>query len=250
VRIIGFLYGTAVYVFFFAVFLYLIAFVGNITELAGFKLPVPRTIDGPASYSGLSAYLVNFVLLVLFGVQHSVMARQGFKAKLQAMVGSKMERSTYILATNLLLVLLYWQWRPVTDTVWALEGLGATLMWAGFALGWGLILISTFLIDHFDLFGLRQSLYHLKDKDMPAYKFVTPFLYKMVRHPLYLGFLIALWCIPVMTAGHLFLSAVWTVYIFIATSYEEKDLAAVFGKKYTDYMKSTPMIIPFLKSKK
>jgi len=249
-RLIGFLYGTIVYVFFFAVFLYLIAFVGNITEFMGIALPVNRTIDGPVSYSGMEAYLINFGLLALFGVQHSIMARQGFKKKIKAIVGDKMERPTYVLASNLLLILLYWQWRPITDVVWAFDGIWATLMWLGFAAGWGLILLSTFLIDHFELFGLKQALYQLKDKDMGNYKFVTPLLYKLIRHPLYFGFLMALWFIPVMTMGHIFLSVVWTIYIFIATSYEEKDLAAVFGKKYSDYQKTTPMIIPFTKFKK
>ena len=249
-RFIGFLYGTIVYVFFFGVFLYLIAFVGNITEFMGIKLPVTRTIDGPGTYSGAEAYLINFGLLALFGLQHSVMARQGFKAKLKGMVGDKMERPTYVLATNLLLVLLYCYWRPVADVVWAFDGIGATLMWVGFTSGWGLILLSTLLIDHFELFGLKQALYHLKGKDLPKYKFVTPLFYKLVRHPLYFGWLLAFWCIPVMTAGHITLSAVWTIYIFIAISYEEKDLTATFGKKYTDYQKSTPMIIPLTKFKK
>ncbi|MEE8206641.1 MAG: hypothetical protein V3T82_06805, partial [Nitrospinaceae bacterium] len=149
-RLIGFLYGTIVYVFFFGVFLYLIVFIGNITELMGIKLPVTMTIDGPGSYSGAEAYLVNLGLLALFGLQHSVMARQGFKEKLKGMVGDKMERPTYVLATNLLLVLLYYYWRPITDIVWALDGIGATLMWIGFAAGWGLILLSTLLIDHFE----------------------------------------------------------------------------------------------------
>ena len=249
-RLIGFLYGTVVYVFFFIVFLYLIAFVGNLTAIMGISLPVPRTIDGPGSYSGMEAYLINFGLLALFGLQHSVMARSGFKVKLRAMIGDKMERPTYVLATNLLLVLLYWQWRPITDPVWALEGIGAILMWIGFALGWALILLSTLLIDHFELFGMKQALYHLKGKDLPKYKFVTPLFYTMVRHPLYLGWLLAFWCIPVMTQGHIFLSVVWTIYIFIAIGYEEKDLITAFGKKYEDYKAKTPMIIPFTKFKK
>ena len=249
-RFIGFLYGTVVYVLFFGVFLYLIAFVGNITEILGISLPVPRTIDGPGASSGMGAFAINFGLLALFGLQHSVMARQGFKVKLRAMIGDKMERPTYILATNLLLVLLYWQWRPVADVVWGFDGIGAILMWAGFALGWALILLSTLLIDHFELFGLKQALYHLKGKDMPKYNFVTPLFYKMVRHPLYLGWLLAFWCIPVMTGGHIFMSVVWTIYIFIAIAYEEKDLNAAFGKKYQDYKAKTPMIIPFTKFKK
>ena len=251
-RLLGFLYGTINYVVFFLVFLYLIVFIGNLT-FVGEYLPFPLvTIDagGPAAGSLMEALLINFALLALFGVQHTVMARHGVKEAIRATIPRHMERPTYILATNLLLILLYWQWRPIPDVVWALDGVAATIMLALFALGVVVILISTLLIDHFELFGLKQSVYYLMGKDLEKYKFVTPALYKMVRHPLYLGWLLMFWCAPVMSQGHLFLAAVWTVYIFIAIGYEEKDLIAAFGKKYEDYKAKTPMIIPFLKIRK
>ncbi len=258
-RVIGFLYGIIVYIFFFVVFLYLIAFLGNLTELFGYSLPVDRTIDGVTTLSGAvsaalslheagaEAYLINFGLLALFGIQHTVMARHGFKVKLRAVIGDKMERPTYILATNLLLVLMYWQWRPIPETVWSLDGIGATIMWVGFWAGWGLILLSTFLIDHFELFGLKQAIYQLHGKDLPKYQFSTPLIYQFIRHPLYLGWLMTFWCTPYMSKGHLLLAVVWSAYIFVAIPYEEKDLVAAFGKKYQDYKKKVPMIFPFIK---
>jgi len=261
-RVIGFLYGTLTYIFSLVVFLYLIAFLGNITELFGITLPVERTIDGPQTLSAAfsyalkgeqstsGAYLVNFVLLALFGVQHTVMARFGFKDKLRAMIGEKMERPTYVFLTSLLLVLLYWQWRPIPEVVWSLDGFMATLMWTGFWAGWGIILLATFLIDHFELFGLKQAIYQLQGKAMPKHQFVTPILYKLCRHPIYLGWILTFWCTPVMSRGHLFFAVVWTAYIFIAVPYEEKDLTTAFGKKYTDYKAKTPMIFPFTKFKK
>lgn len=254
-RFIGFLYGVVNYVVFFLVFLYLAVFVGNLTFIGDYiTLPFAiKTVDvgGPMAGSTMEALFINFLLLALFSVQHSVMARPGFKKKITQIVPQKLERSTYILFTNLLLILLYWQWRPMTGGVWDLTGgVGEMIMWGGFALGWLLILMSTLLIDHFELFGLTQAINYLRGKDMKPYKFVTPLLYKVVRHPLYLGWLLAFWCAPVMSQGHLFLAAVWTVYIFIAISYEEKDLLAYFGKKYADYRAKTPMIFPFVKFKK
>lgn len=249
-RILGFLYGIINYIFFFVVFLYLIAFVGNLTEIFGYALPVVKTIDGPVAGTGLEAFVINFTLLALFGVQHTVMARHGFKEKLRAVIGKKMERPTYILMTNVFLILLYYFWQPVPAEVWHLEGWGGMLMTIGFWGGWALILVSTFLIDHFELFGLKHALYQLQGKDMPHYNFVTPLFYKIVRHPLYLGWLMVFWCAPVMTQGHIFMSFVWTLYIFVAINYEERDLSAAFGKKYSDYMKTTPMIFPFTKAGK
>jgi protein-S-isoprenylcysteine O-methyltransferase Ste14 len=246
-RILGFLYGTGAYIFSLAVFLYLIAFLGNLTELFGYHLPVPRTIDGPGINSGIEPFVVNLALLALFGLQHTIMARHGFKQKLRAVIGKKMERPTYLVMTNVLLIILFYFWMPVPALVWNLEGWAAIVMNVGFWGGWALVLMSTFLIDHFELFGLKHAIYQLRDKDMPRYEFVTPFFYKLVRHPLYLGFLLVFWCVPVMTQGHIFMSFVWTLYIFVAINYEERDLATAFGKKYTEYMKSVPMIFPFLK---
>lgn len=253
-RFIGFLYGIANYVVFFLVFLYLAVFIGNLT-FVGDYLPLPfdlKTIDigGPAAGSTMEAFFINFLLLAIFGVQHSVMARPGFKKRLTAIIPKNLERSTYILFTNALLILLYWQWRPLTDPVWSLTSdFGVMAMWGSWAFGWLLVLVSTLLIDHFELFGFKQSIAHLKGKDMPRYSFVTPLLYKLVRHPLYLGWLLAFWCAPTMTQGHMLLAAVWTVYIFIAISFEEMDLIATFGDRYKDYAAKTPMIIPFPKFK-
>lgn len=252
-RFIGFLYGVTNYLVFFLVFLYLAVFVGNLTMVEGFLPFAIKTVDygGPVAGSTMEAILVNFLLLAAFSLQHTVMARPGFKRKIIQIIPKKLERSTYILFTNLLLILLYWQWRPMPDVVWNLTGgVGEMIMWAGFALGWLIILVSTLLIDHFELFGLKQAINYLRGKKMEPYKFVTPLLYKVVRHPLYLGWLLAFWCAPVMSQGHLLLTGVWTVYIFIAISYEEKDLGAYFGKKYSDYQKKTPMIFPFTKFKK
>ncbi len=254
-RFIGFLYGVINYVVFFLVFLYLAIFVGNLTMVGDYiSLPFAiKTVDvgGPMAGLALEGFLINFLLLAVFSLQHTVMARPGFKKKLTQIVPQKLERSTYILFTNVLLILLYWQWRPLTGEIWNLTGgVGEMIMWAGFALGWLLILVSTLLIDHFELFGLTQAINFLRGKDMKPYKFVTPLLYKVVRHPLYLGWLLAFWCAPVMSQGHLFLAGIWTIYIFIAISYEEKDLLAFYGKKYADYRAKTPMIFPFIKFKK
>ena len=254
-RFIGFLYGITNYVIFFLVFLYLAVFIGNLT-FVGDYLPLPfdlRTIDigGPAAGSVMEAAFINFLLLALFGVQHSVMARPGFKKRITAIIPKNLERSTYILFTNALLVLMYWQWRPMADPVWSFTSeFGVMGMWGAWVFGWVLVLVSTLLIDHFELFGLKQAIAHLKGKDMPKYKFVTPLLYTLMRHPLYLGWLLTFWAAPVMTQGHLMLAGVWTVYIFIAISYEEKDLLAYFGKSYADYKAKTPMIIPFFRFKK
>lgn len=249
-RLLGFLYGVANYVIFLGVFLYLIVFVGNIAEFLG--LAFPKTIDaGAPAAAGLgSALVINTLLLALFGVQHTVMARPGFKTAIKSMVPDKLERSTYLLMTTVCLLLLYWQWRPLPEAVWAVEGVGAMILTAGFWLGVLLVLVTTFLIDHFELFGLKQSINHLMGKDMPPYKFVTPALYKVVRHPLYVGWLLWFWAAPTMSQGHLLLAVVWTAYILIAIRYEERDLIAYFGKKYEDYKKTVPMLVPFLKPKK
>lgn len=246
-RLLGFLYGVANYVFFLAIFLYLVVFIGNITEVAGISFP--KTIDygGPQASTFFSGFVINVVLLALFGIQHTVMARQWFKKAITKTIPKTVERGTFVLMTNLLLVLIYWQWRPLPEAVWTVGGVGGMVLQAGFWIGVLLVLVSTFLIDHFELFGLKQAFYHLRGKEMPPYKFVTPWFYKYVRHPLYVGWLLMFWCAPVMSRGHLLLAAVWTGYILIAIRHEERDLIAHFGKKYEDYRKSVPMLIPFLK---
>lgn len=249
-RFLGFLYGVVNYFIFLGVFLYLIVFVGNITEFAGVSFPKTIDIGEPVASTFFSAFVINVVLLALFGVQHTVMARQWFKKAITKTIPKNTERATYVLMTNLLLLLLYWQWRPLPEAVWSVGGVGAMVLQAGFWIGVALVLVTTFLIDHFELFGLKQAVYHLRGKEMPPYKFVTPALYKHVRHPLYVGWLLWFWSAPVMSQGHLLLAAVWTAYILIAIRHEERDLVAHFGKKYEDYRKSVPMLIPFLKPRR
>lgn len=238
------LYSVIVYVAFFLAFLYLIPFIGG--DIIPF-VNVPKTLDfGTSPTLGLPPVLVNLALLVLFGVQHSVMARPGFKRGLTKIIPEAAERSTYVLATVVLLILLYVYWTPMPAVVWSVD----SALWSGvltalFFLGFGLVLLATFLINHFELFGLLQGWMRQSGKPMPEPQFHTPSLYKMVRHPLYFGWVLAFWATPHMTAGHLLFAAVWTVYIFIAVGYEERDLLNVFGEKYRAYMEKTPSILPF-----
>jgi len=241
--VIALLYGVIAYFIFFASFLYLVAFVG------GDMIPiveVPKSIDAGGSPLGAwPAALVNVGLLLLFGVQHSVMARPGFKKVWTRIVPKSVERSTYVLITALLLFLIYAWWVPMGQVVWSTSGIWATLLTVLFFVGFGIVLLSTFLINHFDLFGLQQVWTKFKSQDMPASKFVTPFLYKWVRHPLYLGFIIAFWAAPEMTVGHLLFAAIWTIYMFVAMGYEERDLIGVHGEDYRTYADRVPMIFPF-----
>lgn len=236
-------YSVVAYLIFFAVFLYLIVFVGGDTLAF---LGAPKTIDsGPSQFSGAPAALANIGLLLLFGVQHSIMARQSFKKQWAKIVSWPLERSTYVLATVAVLLILYLGWQPMVGVVWSVEA----PLWSGvlkvlFFLGFGIVLLSTFLINHFDLFGLQQGWMRFKGKELPKPKFVTPMLYKHVRHPLYLGFLIAFWATPHMTTGHLLFSAVWTAYIFVAIGYEERDMISLFGDQYKEYMAKVPSILP------
>ena len=233
-----FLYSLAAYGLFLAVFLYLVAFVGN--------LPVSRTVDaGPATDTWL-AVGIDLLLIALFGLQHSVMARPAFKRWLTQAVPAPMERSTFVLAASLVLVLLYWQWRPLPATVWQVQGGAATLMWVLCALGWGTVLLSTFLINHFDLFGLRQTWMNLLRRPVAPLEFRTTLLYRVVRHPIMLGFLLAFWFTPHMTAGHLLFALGMTVYILAGVQHEERDLVRSLGQDYVDYRRRTPAIIPGL----
>ncbi|MEX5558045.1 isoprenylcysteine carboxylmethyltransferase family protein [Pseudomonas rhodesiae] len=242
-RAIALVYSACCYVVFLITFLYLIGFVGSVA--------VPKNInDGPLLAWPL-AVLINCALILLFGVQHTVMARKGFKRWLAAVIPMSFERSTYVLLSSLVLVLMFWLWQPMTLTVWEVETTWARGLLIGlFWLGWGIALLATFLIGHFELFGLKQPIDRWRRATPQAPEFRTPLFYKIVRHPLYLGFLIAFWATPHMTAGHLLFSMGMTVYIFIGASFEEKDLVALFGKRYRRYQQEVGMILPWVKSRK
>ena len=231
------LYGSVVYVLFLAVFLYAIGFVGNIA--------VPRLVDGPATVGAIEALIWNAVMLTIFAVQHSVMARKGFKAWWTKIVPPAVERSTYVLAASLVLGGLCWHWRPIDGDVWSVQDPWAvTAIQAVFWLGWGILLLATFLINHFELFGLRQVYAQMVGSQIPVQEFHTPFLYKYVRHPIYLGFIMAFWATPEMTYGHLLFAIGGTGYILVGIWFEERDLVAHFGDRYRTYMKQVGMLLP------
>jgi protein-S-isoprenylcysteine O-methyltransferase Ste14 len=237
-RIIALLYGAAAYVVFLGAFLYAIGFVTGIV--------VPKTIDtGPVVPVG-EALVVNILLMSLFAIQHSVMARQGFKRWWTQFVPKAVERSTYVLFASLALILLLWQWRPIPAVVWQVANPTAATALIGVSLfGWFIVLISTFLISHFELFGLHQVFNNLTGRGVAEPHFKTPALYKVVRHPIYLGFIIAFWATPVMTVGHFLFAAVTTAYIFVGIALEERDLVALFGDEYRRYRERVGMLIPF-----
>jgi protein-S-isoprenylcysteine O-methyltransferase Ste14 len=232
------LYALAAYLLFFATFLYAIGFTG------GFW--VPRHLDGPGAWTLLQAMPVNAALLALFAVQHSVMARPWFKRAWTRVVPVQAERSTYVALSSLVLLLLFLCWRPVTAVVWDFPSpAGRAVFHSLFILGWGLVLLSTFLISHTDLFGLRQALLHFQDRAYLPPAFQVRWLYRLVRHPLMLGFLVAFWSTPRMTVGHLLFALANTVYILIALRFEERDLKATLGAPYQEYKRKVPMLLPF-----
>ena len=240
-RGLAFLYGVVAYAFFFVTVLYAIAFVG------GFA--VPKTIDSGAAATAAEAIVVNLLLMSLFAVQHSVMARKGFKQWWTRFVPKPVERSTYVLFSSLVLLLLFWQWRPLPAVVWQIEDRPLAMIMTGLShFGWVLVFASTFLINHFELFGLHQVANNLAGRPMPAPRFRVPLLYRFVRHPLYLGFIIAFWAAPVMTVGHLMFAAVTTAYILVAIQLEERDLIGLFGDEYRRYRERVAMLVPWRKS--
>jgi protein-S-isoprenylcysteine O-methyltransferase Ste14 len=232
------LFGLLAYLIFFATFLYLVAFVG--------KCPaIPFAIDrGPAAAWPVAAG-IDLALIALFGLQHSVMARRGFKAAWTRIVPPPVERSIYVLFASLALIVLFVFWHPIPMPVWtATNPIAVYALWALFGLGWLIVLVSTFLLSHFELFGVHQVWAHAGGRPIPAPEFRTPLFYARVRHPLYSGFILAFWATPVMTAGHLLLAAGMTVYILIAIRHEERDLVWLFGTQYQDYRRRAGMLLP------
>ncbi|BBY09150.1 methanethiol S-methyltransferase [Mycobacterium noviomagense] len=236
-RISAVCYGAASYLIFVVSFLYAIGFVGDIV--------VPRTVDRAIAAPTGQAVVVNLLLLGLFAVQHSVMARPAFKRWWTRIVPQPLERSTYVLLSSLVLFLLYWQWRTMPTEIWHVTSqAGRLAVWVLFWIGWAIVLASTFMISHVDLFGLRQVYSFWRGKPLSDIQFRAPLLYRVVRHPLMLGFIIAFWAAPTMTAGHLLFAVATTGYILIAVQLEERDLVAALGPQYRDYRTQVPMLLP------
>lgn len=237
-RLFYLVFAGSCYAIFFATFLYLIGFVGNVPVLS-------RTVDVGPPASAPVAVLVDAGLIALFGLQHSVMARQGFKRAWTRIVPQPLERSVYVVMASAMLIILFAFWRPIAGDVWTVESAaGAALLWALFASGWLIVLLSTFLINHFELFGLQQAWFHARGRMAASPRFRTPLFYKLVRHPLYSGFIIAFWATPRMTLGHLLLAAGMSIYILIAIRHEERDLVDLFGDDYERYRRTTGMLAP------
>ncbi len=240
-RFIAFLYGLASYVVFFVTFLYAIGFVSG--------LVVPKTIDTGTVVPMAEAFIVNLLLMSVFAIQHSVMARKPFKQWWTQFVPASVERSTYVLFSSLALVLLFWQWRPMPALLWQIADPRIAMAVTGLSFaGWLIVLTSTFLINHFELFGLHQVASNFAGRSMPAPRFRTPLYYQFVRHPIYLGFIIAFWAAPTMTAGRMLFAAVTTAYIVVGILLEERDLVDLFGDEYRRYKDRVSMLVPWRKS--
>ncbi len=236
-RIAFFVYGITCYLMFFAVYAYMAGFVGNFL--------VPKSIDSaPGEESLAAAVAIDVALLLLFGVQHSIMARQRFKQVWTKIVPQSIERSSYVLISNLTVIFVIWQWRAVPIVIWDAPGAWRYLLWALFAAGWLLVPAVSLMISHFDLFGVRQVWLYLRGKDYAALPFRTPMLYGVVRHPLYVGFFMAFWMTPTMTVGHLLLAGIWSAYMVLASKIEERDLVNHFGRTYEDYRRQVPAFVP------
>lgn len=241
-KTVAILYGVIAYVVFLAAFLYAIGFVESMV--------VPKAINDGEATSAITAVIINVLLLGLFGIQHSIMARPAFKDWWTRIVPKPVERSTFVLIASLILVLMYWQWRPMIGVVWHVEAQWArVLLFAVSFMGWALVLYSTFLIDHFDLFGLRQVWLHFKGKPYTFPHFQERSVYRYVRHPLMLGFIVAFWSTPHMTVGHMLFAVVTTAYILVALQIEERDLIKFHGDDYRNYRKRTSMLVPWPRRK-
>jgi len=241
-KILSFIYGVVCYLAFFVAFLYLIGFVGDMV--------VPKAIDSGAESGVAQSVLTNIALVSLFAVQHTIMARPAFKRWWTKVIPVQVERSTYVLVTSLILMLLFWQWRPMLSVIWSVENpTGAALLSGLFFLGWGTVLFSSFIINHFDLFGLRQVWLHLVNREYHHLKFQTKSLYRYVRHPLMLGIIIGFWATPRMTMGHLVFASGFTVYILMGIWFEERDLVRFHGEDYVDYRQRVSMLVPFFKKR-
>lgn len=239
-RVTIFVYGVIAYLVFFFAFLYAIGFVGGIV--------VPKTIDSGEPIAPLTAILINAVLLGLFAVQHSIMARPWFKRAWTKVVPAAAERSTYVLLASLLLLLIYWQWRPLPETVWQIQNeIVTTILQMLFWAGWAIVLVATFIINHFDLFGLRQVWLNLQGKPYTHLPFKVTALYRVIRHPIMLGFIVAFWAAPTMSQGRLLFAIATTAYMLIAIQFEERDLVTYHGERYQSYRSKVPMIVPLPK---
>jgi methanethiol S-methyltransferase len=239
-RIISLIFGILSYLVFFGTFLYAIGFVANAI--------VPKSIDSGVEGSIATALVINLILLTIFALQHSVMARPGFKKAWTRLVPKPIERSVYVLFASSALILLFWQWRSMTGLVWNVENsIGRGVLYAIFVAGWLMVLLSTFMINHFELFGLRQVYYNSRGMESPEMDFKTRAFYRFVRHPIMLGFIIAFWATPTMTAGHLLFAAVTTAYILVAIQFEERDLINHHGETYEAYKKQVGMLVPLPK---